>query len=1567
METNGFRDARSIHVGARFEVFRAVRLGDEAPVVIRAARRDGATAQAESGELLRHEYDLLRRLDVAQAARPLGFQSYEGRPALVLADAGPRDLSESLQGRAMQLGEFLDAALEMAEIVGAIHRRSVIHRDICPSNFVVGERLTLVDFEAATPVSGFAPAAGAPRDLPGTIAYIAPEQTGRVKRLVDHRADLYSLGCTYYEMLTGAPPFSAPSPLELVHLHVARRALAPAAVHPGVPPAVSEIVEKLLAKMPERRYQTAEALAADLEEARRRWRERGDIGRFELGLLDLPHGLVRPGRLYARERERLALEQAVERIAGGGREVIVVTGRAGVGKSALVRELMDGVEGRCRCLVGKCDLLRGHVPYGPVAAALGGLASALFDRPDEEVSALRAALAEAVAPNGRVLVDLVPELDRLLGEPAPVADVGAVEAENRFHLAFAAFVRALAAHGPTLLFLDDLQWADAASLKLLRTLAVDADIHGLLLIAAYRADEVDAARPIDRTLAAVRAAGTPVATLELRPLDEPALAAMLADALRADAGRASPLAREVLRKTAGNPFFVRRFIGHLFRERLLVFDADRKTWSWDLDAIAEMEVAENVVELAAASIRSLPEATQEVLRTAACIGNQFDLALLAALGGKPQDEVAQLLWSPLEEGLIVPAGGPRFGWAAHPVELRAARAPSYRFAHDRIQQAAYRLLDADERTAIHLRVGRELLRMAAKEPLGEDLFTIVDQLDRAPDRLPGPQRTWLADLNRQAGDRARLTSAFGSAWAYFAQGLALLPDEPWRTHHALWFQLQRGAAESAALCADLQASERLVEEGLVHAETRLEKAGLHDLAVVASTTGGRFESALRHGVEALLLLGMDLPADRPEQALEAEKARARALLGNRSWDQLLEAPPLGDAEHRARLQLLVDLSAPAWYASDALFKLVSLRAAQESLERGHTPASPMAYGSWAVALAMDGEYEAAYDVGRFAVRLAERLEVPAQECRVLMTLGGHVSPWRAPLRDSVPLLRRSMAVGVQSGELLFAAIAGGDLVCVLFSLGAELDQVIAECDSVLAWDRKIGHAFGAAHVLPPRQAARCLKGVTRRVGSFDDDSFDEAGYLAGLAGNPLAVCGYHHFRAQVCYLLGDLAAASASLEAAAPLLPVLRSLFLSADHAFYACLILAALADAAAPTERPPLVARMRAAVERVTAWAAHAPSTWVHKRDLMAVELARLEDRGKDALVLYVQAIEGARREGVVRDEALAHERCGAFHLGRGEDATAGLHLAAALDGYARWGASGKVRLLQGAQGRSPPAAASRRASGGASEAALDEQSLLKVAEALTSELVLDRLVEKLVVLCGEAASAGRTVLVLDRGGLVVHATAEVGGEVTIERQPLARSGGVPAALVEHAHATGEVVHLGDALAGERFTGEPYLRAHQVRSVLALPLRRGPRRVGVLYFENRLVPDAFPPERLQTLRLLSGGSRSRSRTACSSTSKLAPRRRAACSRTPAVRSPSRSTTRPRWPGSRGCSSRSCATGAPSTCSRTGSWPRPRAPTPTRPWRRSCASGARAGTSRRIPPTRPPGRSGRGLACTSRN
>ncbi|MFT3924504.1 MAG: AAA family ATPase [Myxococcales bacterium] len=1419
---------RQIHLGARYAVFRGERYGE--PFVVKMARTD--RADGESASRLRHEHALLSRLVAPGVVRPHNLELIDGCLALVLEDVGTRDIEETLRGAPLDVAAFLRLAVQMAAAVAGVHRQNIIHRDVSPANFVLDDHggVTLVDFELATVVTGLAELPRGTGRLEATLPYVAPEQTGRTNRWVDQRADLYSLGATFYQMLTGAPPFPSTDPLEVLHGHLARLPALPATIRPGLPQLLSDIVMKLLAKMPEWRYQTADALEADLAEAQRRWLRDGSLGTFELARLDRRE-LSLAQSLYGRERERAELATAYESVRAGGNTLAVVQGWAGVGKTALVEDLRGRIAEEALFAAGKCQPLLRHVPFAVLAQALDELTRERLDPAGQTVSELSDRVRKMVGPHAGVLTSIVPRLEALFGVQPPLLPVGPVEAENRTQHALASFLRALAQPGrPLVLFFDDLQWADAASLKLLGALLSGAELGNLLIIVSWRSEEAAGDHPAACVVEEIRGAGGHVVTISLAPLGVDAFVEMLGDVLRAPPERCRPLAELVLHKTTGNPLFATRFLRMLHGADCLTFDAGANTWTWDLARIAALPAPDSVIDLLVQSIRRLPEATALGLTVAACIGSRFELELVARVAAQSEPEMAQALWFAAREHLIT------LGRDAD------RERPAYRFVHDRVQQAAYELLPEARRLSLHRAIG-EALRERTPLPL----FEVVEQLNRAESLLTlTDERLELAELNARAAERAKTGAAYEVAIVYLRRALALLGPAGFSIAHELAIGLHRDAAQLAFVSGAKEEAEELLHHALSSARTRLEKAQLYEVRVFGYTMLLDFPRAIQAGSEALRLFGLELFEADPELTAAQVTAEVEGVLAGLNIEELANVPPAQDPEQVALQTLLLELLPPFFRSDPKRWTVLALWLLRSVVKHGSTALAAPAYANFCVVLVRRGELARAQAFSQLAVGLAGKLGARAA---ATLFVTGSMSHWWSPLRSVIPELHVIAAKGIESGELMWAWYSELKVVRTLLLAGDELRSTAAVLEPLVG---RPGQRGWTSQLKLYQQAIRCLQGATPQRGRFEEET--ESAIVRPGSHDRYALGEYATTRLQLAFVFGDVDGALGWLEQGAQHEDVLACLDIRPVFATYAALSLVAAAERGSPAERATRLARSHVFEAQLSRWAKHCPENYRHKHELLRAELERVE--GGSPEPHFHAAIEAAAQAGALHEQALAQELYARFCLSQGHPHVAAQWFRGALDTWSHYGASAKVKQLEeevvllslpAARRWTTPITSGEGVS-------FDALTLFKAAETLSSEVVLDKLLEKLMHICVEAAGAQRAALLVERDGQL-----RLEARLDVERGLLEVSGDhqgngrilVSEAIVLHTLRSGEDVVLANAAEAGAFTADPYVRARASKSIVSLPVRHRDRITAVLFLENDLSSDAFTKKRLEMLRLL--------------------------------------------------------------------------------------------------------------------
>ncbi len=1400
-------------------------------------------------ERLEHEYALKAELDADWAARPIALTHYNGGMALVLEDPGGTP-ADRLLGRPLEVSHFLRIAIPLAGALRQMHERGLIHKDIKPANILAdpesgGVRLTGFGIASRLPREHQAPAP--PEVIAGTLAYMAPEQTGRMNRSVDSRSDLYALGVTFYEMLTGQLPFTAADPMEWVHCHIARQPMPPDERIGGIPGPLSAIVMKLLAKTAEERYQTAAGVETDLRRCLAVWESCGRIDRFALGAHDTPDRLLIPEKLYGREREIDTLLASFDRVVTDGTlKLVLVSGYSGIGKSSVVSELHKAlVPPRGLFASGKFDQYKRDIPYATLGQAFQGLVRSILSQSEAELGRWRVSLSEALGPNGQLMVNLVPELELVIGKQPPVAELPPQDAQSRFQMVFRRFLGVFARkEHPLALFLDDLQWLDAATLDLLKHLATHPEVRHLLLVGAYRDNEVGPAHPLLRTLEAIRDADVRVREIVLAPLGLDDLSRLIADALHCGPERARPLAQLVHEKTAGNPFFAIQFFIALADEGLLAFDPAASAWQWNIDRIRAKSYTDNVVDLMARKLKRLSATTQEALKQLACLGNVTEIATLTLVHGGKEGTVHEALWEAVSAGLVVHQGS------------------AYKFLHDRIQQAVYTLTPEEHRAKVHLHIGRVLLAGMTADELAEHLFDIANQFNRGATLLVDrDEKAQVAAIELRAGRKAKASMAYASACVYLGAGMALLDESDWDSHYDLTFSLWLERAECEYLTGQLASAEARLSLLSTRARTIVDSAAVTCVRLNLYTTLDHSDSAVEVGLDYLRRVDdgrwpLHPTAEDVHQAYD----RLRQRLGSDSIESLVDLPLMTDPDRRATMDVLTMLTSPALFTEENLFRLVVCRMAALSLEHGNSDGSCLAYAWLGSVLGMYfGDYQAGFRFGSLGLDLVERRGLDRFKARVYLVFAVHVVNWTQNLSISRGLLRRAFEAAQETGDLSYVAYSCVDLVTNFLAAGDPLGEAEREAGNGLEFVRKMSFGLVNDCMTGQLRLIRVLRGLKPAVTSFGGAEFDEGRFEQRLESKPqLAIAASYYWirKLQACVYAGDFASAVAAASKAASVLWTTPTQFELAEYHFYAALARAAHCDMAAAEERLQHLEALASHLKQIAVWADNCPATFANRAALVGAELARLEQRELDAERLYEAAIRSAREHGFVQNEGLAHEVAARFHAARGFDTIAHAYLREARRCYLRWGAFGKVRQLEQLDPhlRDTPVPASPTTTIGAPVEQLDVRTVLKAAQAVSGEIVLDRLIETLLRIAVEHAGAQRGLLMLfpgDKPRIVAEATTGRGQfEVTL-RQTAASPVELPESVLHYVARTQENVILDDASAPNPFSADEYICERRPRSVLCLPLVKQTKLIGVLYLENNLTSRVFTPARTSVLELL--------------------------------------------------------------------------------------------------------------------
>jgi predicted ATPase/signal transduction histidine kinase/GAF domain-containing protein/tRNA A-37 threonylcarbamoyl transferase component Bud32 len=1523
----GYQILAQIYESSNSQVYRAIRECDHSYAIVKVLKQDYPTPE----ELARYkqEYEIIRNLNLEGAIKAYSLEPYQRTLAIILEDFGGSSLKVLQQQRHFTLAEFLHIGIQIAEVLGKIHTAHIIHKDLNPSNIVFNPttgQVKIIDFGIATVLSRSHPSLKSPQVLEGTLAYISPEQTGRMNRSLDYRTDFYSLGVTFYELLTQQLPFETLDALELVHCHIAKQPIPPHELNPEIPLVVSNIIMKMLAKNAEDRYKNAWGIQADLILCLMQLEANGVIEDIIPGEYDISDKFQVSQKLYGREKAIETLLSAFERVVGketiknetqskipiprqepgneqtqskipiprqepGNEqkskiqnpkskiELMLVAGAFGMGKSMLVQEIYKPVtEKRCYFISGEFDQFQRNIPYSALITAFQGLVRQLLTESEAKLQKWREELLASLGSNGQVMINLIPELELIIGSQPALPELEAVESQNRFNLVFQAFIQVFCAkEHPLVIFLDNLHWADSATLNLIQRMMTEVSPlpESLFLIGTYEENEVNSIHPLMRMLESLRQGGGIVNQITLTPLELEHTTQLIADTFDSDLKTVKPLAELVQQKTEGNPFFVNEFLETLYQRNIIYFNFEYLSWQWDLAQIEAISIPDNLVDLMIGKLNQLPPSTQNVLRLAACIGTSFDLTTLAIICKKSIADVSFELKAAIEFGLILPTS-----------DLNSELVfLDYKFLHDRVQQAAYALIEDREKQAIHLKIGSLLLQNTKPNLLEENIFKIADHLNHSLIEvlsLTSPNSSQeqlyeLAKLNLIAGKKAKAAAAYRAAIAYFTLARALLTENDWQTQYDLTFNIYVEAAEAAYLNGDFEQMEQLATVALKQAKTLLDRVKVYEIKIQAYTTQNKLIEAIDIGLEVCKQLGVTVPHLATKAEIQQALVETAALISQYSMEDLMNLPEMTDISARAALGILSRIAPATYITSHPLVLPIILSEIELSIQYGNAPISPFAYASYGLILnGVVQDIDLAFEFGNLALNLESKLNIKKFKSKTLFVVASFILYGKRPMKEALPLLAEAYSSGLETGDLIFAAYSIKEKCQYRYWMGEELthlEREMVNCSQSLA---NLKQEIPLCRFRIFHQAVLNLLGRSEKPSRIMGEAFNEETSLPRLveAQDRTALCNLYLHKLILCYLFGEFQqAVENGTEAQQYLNGIIGSVAVPVFY-FYDSLARLALYRDAKQSEQTNLLKRVTENQEKLQKWAQHAPMNFLHKFYLVEAERHRVLGNNVEAIENYDRAIALTQENQYLNDEALANELAGKFYLAWNKNKIAQVYFSEAQYCYACWGCLAKVEDLKRYPQlitRSPVNSLTTTrttsiATSTSSNSAqiFDIAAVMRSAQAISSEILLDNLLAKIMKTAIENAGAETGYLLMEKQGKWM---VEVSGAIALDRVAVRCSIPVcdresdstatdcislPNSIINYVSRTKENIVLNNAGKEGKFIQDSYIIAHQTKSVLCVPIETQGQLLGILYLENNLSVGAFTPERALVLKLLS-------------------------------------------------------------------------------------------------------------------
>ena len=1459
----GYEIQNKVYESDESLVFSAVRNYDSLPVTIKILNTNYPSPE-ESAQL-KYEYEVTKDLEIEGIVKTYDILRYNNSYALIKQNFEGQPLSH-LISNGLSIREFLEISISVTNTIDALHKNGIIHKDIQPDNIIINTKnneIKITDFRTSSLLNNERENILNQNLNKGNPDYMSPEQTGRMNRTLDYRTDLYSLGVTFYEMLTGKKPFNSDDPFEIIHFHIAKSPISPKLIKNEIPEVISQIVLKLLSKNAEDRYQSAYGLYIDLKNCLEKLIQDSIIVNFAIGKQDVPHRFEIKQKLYGREQQIKILMDSYQRVCNGSSEIMMISGYSGIGKTSVVKEIHKHIlKKKGYFTSGKFEEFNRDIPYTSIAQAFKKIIRQILTQNDDSINSWRSKIINVLGKNAPLVTSVIPDIELLIGKQYEIEDLTPTEAQNRFNYVFKNFVALFTKdETPLVLFLDDLQWADQASLKLIHLLISEPAIDYLFIIGAYRDNQVSISHPLSLELDAIEKEKLIVEKIRIEPLSKDALHQLITEALNDHSEKVNNLTQLIFEKTNGNPFFVNELFKTIYDEGALEFNPLKGLWLFNMDKIIKLNITNNVIDLLSEKIEKLSYNSIRLLKMASCIGNTFDLKLLSMVYGKSYIDTSEDLWQTLKEGLILPVNNNyRFMKGSNEQDISFNNfSLSYIFLHDKVQQASYYHASEKERKHIHHEIGNFLALKINKD---ENIFAVANHLNFAIDLLNEKERKVLAEINLKAARKAKISTAYISAKNYAETTLKLLEKDKWNGEYNLTYSTYLLLSECEYLIGNFSKAEEYFDEILQYARNDKDKANVFVLRIVLYTNQGKLNDAINYSLNCLKTLGVNIPVKPGKVKILTEMFKAKILLANKKIENLINLPEAKNERFNIVSNLIVEMNSPSYFVNHDLWRLLVLINIQMYLKFANSD-SALTYISYGIITANMGDPKTGYKFGELALAINEKYQNLHTKAKVYTIMGFDIIPWNKHLKESLPYLNDGFSYGIETGDLVSSGFCALFLIYLKTMKGDNLQEIFEEINKYIDFVDKNNQNDVIPVFQITQQMILNLQNKTQNINSFSDNLIDENTLLKTISQSSVKIPlnWFYLCKIQTLYIHGNFEAAYQYAVELDKIIHSSISLILVPEHYFFYSLILTALFEKASEKDKFSFQKIIKKNINQLSKFVKNCPENFLHKQLLIQAELYRIQNKSDKAGEYYERAIESAKENEYIQNQAIANELAANFYYNKNKR-IARMYITESIQGYQSWGAIAKYKVLSEkyfSSHKNPPAKPKKLNTTDlnmvfSNSVYFDFVSLLKSVQAISGEIDLPKLLQKMMKIVIENAGAEKGTFILENENLTIEAEGKINNSNIdlLNHIPINNSNELPLTIINYVQRTKEVVALSNACIEGIFINDPYIIKNNVKSILCIPIINKVKLIGILYLENNLMTDSFTIDRVEILKLIS-------------------------------------------------------------------------------------------------------------------